>query len=209
MEWPEVERRIAAGEDARTEFKRGGVDDLRGTGKTLCAFANGDGGLIVLGVEDATRAIVGVEADPEAVQERLTSLLHTGCGKPVTARCGRHDTGFGWVHWIDVHRHQRGYEPFVYDGRFWIRRGRATVAPSPSELQELMNAFGFVLTEKQVVPSATVDDVDFGAVRTFTGQRRAQPARAGDVPPGAGGGRERRVSRGFRMLEREGEGENA
>ena len=88
MDWPEVERRIAAGEDARTEFKRG-VSDLRGIGKTLCAFANGDGGLIVLGVEDATRAIVGAEADPEAVQKRLTSLLHTGCGKPVTARCGR------------------------------------------------------------------------------------------------------------------------
>ena len=28
MEWPEVERRIEAGEDARTEFKRG-MGDLR------------------------------------------------------------------------------------------------------------------------------------------------------------------------------------
>ena len=166
MEWPDVERRIAAGEDARTEFKRGS-GDLRGIGKSLCAFANGDGGLIVIGVDDATRTVVGVDADPEAVQERLTSLLHTGCGKPITAQCGRHDTGSGWVHWLDVHRHQRGYEPFAYDGRFWVRRGRATVAPSPSEMQELMNAFGFVLTEQQVVSSATVDDIDFGAVRTF------------------------------------------
>ena len=166
MEWPDVERRIAAGEDARTEFKRGS-GDLRGIGKSLCAFANGDGGLIVIGVDDATRTVVGMDADPEAVQEQLTSLLYTGCGKPVTAQCGRHDTGSGWVHWIDVHRHQRGYEPFAYGGRFWVRRGRATVAPSPSELQELMNAFGFVLTEQQVVSSATVDDIDFGAVRTF------------------------------------------
>ena len=30
-----------------------------------------------------------------------------------------------------------------------------------------MNAFGFVLTEQQVVSSAIVDDLDFGAVRTF------------------------------------------
>ncbi len=28
------------------------------------------------------------------------------------------------MHWVAVHRHQRGYEPFSYDGRFWIRRGR-------------------------------------------------------------------------------------
>lgn len=101
------------------------------------------------------------------VDVRQKRSLHSGCGKPVTAQCGRHDTGSGWGHWLDVHRHQRGYEPFAYDGRFWIRRGRATVTPSPSELQELMNAFGFVLTEQQGVSSATVDDIDFGAVRTF------------------------------------------
>ena len=29
--------------------------------------------------------------------------------------------------------HQRGFEPFMYDGRFWVRRGRATVAPCHSE----------------------------------------------------------------------------
>jgi len=185
MEWPEVERRIGAGEDARTEFKRGG-GDLRAIGKTLCAFANGGGGLLVLGVDD-DRTIAGVDADPDDVQERLTSLLHTGCGKPITAQCGRRDTGRGWVHWIDVHRHQRGYEPFSHDGRFWIRRGRATAAPSPSELQELLNAFGFVLTERQVVPSAGVDDVDFGAVRAFMRAQgldtdaAPQPAREDDL----------------------------
>ena len=185
MEWPEVERRIGAGEDARTEFKRGG-GDLRAIGKTLCAFANGGGGLLVLGVDD-DRTIAGVDADPDDMQERLTSLLHTGCGKPITAQCGRRATGRGWVHWIDVHRHQRGYEPFSHDGRFWIRRGRATAALSPSELQELLNAFGFVLTERQVVPSAGVDDVDFGAVRAFMRAQgletdaAPQPAREDDL----------------------------
>ena len=185
MEWSDVERRIGAGEDARTEFKRG-MGDLRAIGRTLCAFANGVGGLLVLGVAD-DRTVVGVDADPDDVQERLTSLLHTGCGKPVTAQCGRRDTGGGQVHWVDVHRHQRGYEPFSHDGRFWIRRGRATAAPSPSELQELLNAFGFVLTERQIIPSAVVDDIDFGAVRTFMKAQGAetdaapQPARDDDL----------------------------
>ena len=89
----------------------------------------------------------------------------------MTAECGRHESEGGWVHWIDVHRHQRGYEPFSCDGRFWIRRGRSTGAPSPSELQELLNAFGLVLTEKQIIPSATVDDIDFGAVRRSCARR--------------------------------------
>ena len=111
MQWAEVVRRTRAGEDAVTEFKRG-IGDMRAVGRTLCAFANGAGGLLVLGIDDAG-AIVGVSADPEAVQERLTGLLHTGCGKPISAQCGRHDTAEGWVHWIGVRRHQRGYEPFI------------------------------------------------------------------------------------------------
>ena len=189
MEWTEVERRIGAGEDDRTEFKRA-VGDLRGIARTLCAFANGSGGLIVMGV-DNDRNVVGIAANPEVLQERLTGLLHTGCGKPVTAQVGCREVGGMWVHWIDVHRHQRGYEPYAYDGRFWIRRGRATVAPSPSELQELMNAFGFVLTEKQVVPQASVDDIDFGAVRTFMEaqgldiEQAPQPAREDDLRNGS------------------------
>ncbi|MDD9986251.1 MAG: putative DNA binding domain-containing protein [Spirochaetaceae bacterium] len=185
MEWAEVERRIRAGEDAVTEFKRG-AGDMRAVGKTLCAFANGAGGLLVLGIDD-TGATVGVSAHPDAVQERLTGLLHTGCGKPVSAQCGRESTADGWVHWIDVRRHQRGYEPFMSDGRFWVRRGRATVTPSPSELQELFNAFGFVLTEQQIIPAAQLDDIDFGAVRSFMQaqgldtEQTPQPARDDDL----------------------------
>ena len=165
MDWSDVLRRIEGGEDARTEFKRG-LGDFSGIGKTLCAFANGAGGLIVLGVDD-TGTIVGVKKDPKAVQERLVGFLHTGCSKPVSAECGVRPTGDGWVHWVEVQRHLRGYEPFSYSGRFWIRRSRSTVAPSPSELQELMNAFGLVLTEKQVIPTARIDDIDIDAFRAF------------------------------------------
>ena len=165
MEWLDVLQRIGAGEDARTEFKRG-LGDVSAVGKTLCAFANGNGGLLVLGVDDAG-GILGVREDSERVQERLTDFLHTGCGRPVTAECARHRAREGWVHWVDVRRHQRGYEPFNVDGRFWIRRGRSTVAPSPSELQELFNAFGLVLTEQQTVSTATAGDIDLDAFRSF------------------------------------------
>lgn len=186
MNWSSVRDRIKAGEDARTEFKQG-ASDMRVVARAVCAFANGTGGLLVMGVDDDGR-LIGVSRDPEAVQERLTSLLHSGCGRPVTAECGRHRVkGERWIHWIDVHRHQRGYEPFASEGRYWIRRGRATVQPSPSEFQELLNAFGLVLTEQQIIPSATVDDIDFSAVRAFMQaqgmdvETAPQPAREKDL----------------------------
>ncbi len=165
MHWNDVLQRIADGENQATEFKRG-LGDFSGVGKTLCAFANGDGGLLVLGVDDAG-GIVGVKEPPGRVQERLASFLHTGCSRPLSATCGQHQAESGWVHWIEVPRHLRGYEPFSYDGQFWLRRSRATVAPSPSELQELLNAFGLVLTEKQIIVTASPEDIAVGSFRSF------------------------------------------
>ena len=177
MEWLDVLRRIEGGENAHTEFKRG-LGDLRSVGKTLCAFANGDGGLLVIGVVDPGE-IVGTKEDSESVQERLTSFLNNGCGRPITAECNRHHTEEGWVHWVHVRQHLRGYEPFSYDGRFWIRRGRATVEPSPSELQELLNAFGLILTEQQIISSAATDEIDLDTFRSFM---RAQGKRTEEEP---------------------------
>ena len=177
MEWLDVLRRIEAGEDERTEFKRG-LGDGSAVCKALCAFGNGEGGLIVLGVENSG-VIVGVRESAERVQERLTDFLQTGCSVPVSARCGRHEDPTGWVHWIEVPRQPRGFEPLHYAGRCWIRRQRSTVEPSPSERQELFNNFGFVLTEEQVIRAAGVDDIDLGAFRTFL---RAQGLDADDEP---------------------------
>lgn len=164
IEWLDVLNRIGNGEDARTEFKRNADTSL--IGKALCAFANSDGGLLVLGVDDS-RGVVGIREDAEKVQERLTSFLQNGCDSPITAEIGRHETEDGWVHWIDVPRQRRGFQPFNHDGRYWIRRGRSSVKPSPSELQELFNIFGLVLTEQQIISSAATNDIDLGAFRTF------------------------------------------
>lgn len=180
MEWLAVLQRIERGEDERTEFKRG-LGNLSAIGKALTAFSNGEGGLIVLGVDDAG-AIVGVQEDAEQVQERLTSFLQTGCSVPVSARCGRHRDPNGWVHWIEVHRQPRGFEPLHFDARYWVRRGRSSVQPSPTETQTLFNDFGFILTEEQVIRSATVDDIDTAAFRAFL-QEQGLDAEEDPQPP--------------------------
>ena len=95
-EWADVQRGIAGGEDAPTEFKRK-LGDLRGVGRTGCAFANGHG-VCRDGVDDGG-AVVGDGENPEAVQERLASLLQTGCSRAVSAACDRHESEGGWVHW--------------------------------------------------------------------------------------------------------------
>jgi len=165
MEWPDIRKRIEAGEDLHTEFKRG-VGDLKDVGKAICAFANTEGGVVILGVDDAG-SVVAVKEDPEKVQERLTGFLQSGCSSPVSARCGyREDPSGRGVHWIEVAR-QRGFEPLRYNGRVWVRRARSSVEPSPTELQELYNSFGYILTEERAIEAAGTADIDLAAFRSY------------------------------------------
>ncbi len=164
MEWTDVLKRIAEGESGQTEFKSE-LGILRAIGRAICAFANTEGGVIIVGVDDS-RKLVGVREDAERVQERLTSFLQTGCSSPVNSSVGSHEDPKGRIHWIEVPR-QRGFEPLRYGGRVWVRRQRSSVEPSPTELQELYNAFGYILTEERPIQAATTTHVDLEAFRAY------------------------------------------
>ena len=171
MEWTEVLKRIEAGENRTTEFKREfGRDLSQKIGPAICAFANGEGGLVILGVDDSG-SVDGLDMDPHKTHEWLTNFLQTGCSAPVSARCGRHEVDNNrWVHWIEVPR-IRGPEPLRYGRRHYIRRERSSVEPSSRELQELFNVFGFVFTEEQIIEASGVRDIDIEKFRSF--QRRS------------------------------------
>ncbi len=164
MEWSEVCWRMDEGEGPQTEFKRG-LGDLSAVGRAICAFANSTGGVVVLGVAD-DGTLVGVGEPADRVRERLTSFLQTDCSTPVQARIGRQTEPNGWIHWVEVPR-QRGFEPLRYGGRVWIRRDRSSVEPSPTELQELYNAFGSILTEERAILDASPEHIDLAAFRRY------------------------------------------
>ncbi|MDE0444879.1 MAG: putative DNA binding domain-containing protein [Gammaproteobacteria bacterium] len=163
MDWSDVETRIEAGENRHTEFKR--TLELRQIGRAICGFANTYGGVVVLGVDDEG-AIVGIAGEARSVEERLTNYLQNGCSAPVRGSIGHHPFGSAHVYWLDVPR-QRGFEPLRQDGRVWVRRERSTVEPSPMELQELYNAFGYILTEEQTIPGIGVSSIDFEAFSIY------------------------------------------
>ena len=169
MDWFEILKRIESGEGDQIEFKKG-LGDGANVRKTICAFANTEGGVLILGVENETRKIVGVKENAEKVQERLTDFLQTGCSAPVSARLGREKSPDGWVHWIEVPR-LRGLEPLRSGGRVWVRRGRSNVEPSPTELQELYNAFGFIMTEERAITGAGIESIDMGSFRGYLQKR--------------------------------------
>ena len=169
MDWIDVLQRIQAGEDAHTElgrFRSFGDKDWQ---ESVCAFANTEGGLVILGVTD-DRAIDGVPMDPKEVQERLSNALHNAFNAPIQARLGCHQDPNGWVHWIEVAR-VRGPEPLRHKGRVLVRGNRGNREPSATELQELYNTFGLVFTEERVIPGTDADAIDAAAFQAYM-QRR-------------------------------------
>lgn len=169
MDWLDVLQRIDKGEDALTEFGRYRSWNDKDWLKTVCAMANSQGGLVILGVLD-DGAIDGVPLDSEKVQERLTNFLQNGLSQPVRARLGRHEDPKGWVHWVQVDR-MRGSEPMKYRGRTYVRRGRSSDEPEATELQELYNVFGLVLTEERIIPGTTVADIEVEVFREYMRRR--------------------------------------
>ncbi len=169
MDWIDVQHRIQRGEDEHTELGRFRASNEKEWADAACAFANTDGGLIVLGVTD-DGTIDGVPDDPDKVQEQLSNKLQNSLSTPLRARLGRHQDVAGWVHWIEVPR-DRGPEPLRYKGRVLVRRGRTNVDPSPSELQELYNAFGLILTEERLIAGSGAVDIEFEAYRRYMARR--------------------------------------
>ena len=167
MDWSEVVRQIEAGEGPRTEFES--RFDRCAIGKAVCAFANSEGGLVVLGVDDSG-SIVGVNEDPEGLAARLRDSLQSEYSSPVTAMCGRHQTCGHWVHWIDVFR-IHDLPPVRHDGRYWIRLNGITVEPSGRRLQELFKVFGFALTESQVILDSEIEEIDTATFHLFLRSR--------------------------------------
>lgn len=163
MDWLEVLKCIEAGEGRTVEFKAG--FDTSKIGPAACAFANSEGGVVILGVQDQGN-IVGIAQDPDSVHERITQFLGNAFSVPMTASYGQHQDPRGWVHWIKVSR-QRNLEPMQYRDVAWVRRERSSVRPSPSELQELNNRFGYIVTEDQVVSRARLEDLDEACFRDY------------------------------------------
>jgi ATP-dependent DNA helicase RecG len=78
----ELRERIARWENLHTEFKERRIpaEDLAGW---LVAFANTDGGQLILGVDDTTRTITGVD-DPDEATRFVDNVAYNNCEPPIT-----------------------------------------------------------------------------------------------------------------------------
>jgi ATP-dependent DNA helicase RecG len=152
----------------------------------LCGMANAQGGVIIIGVEDAEQKIVGVPDERMAMT--LDTILRAARMnmKPVLVL----DPAEPEVYVIDGKQVVVAPVPpnrgAVYQsgGVFWVRRGTHTFPLSMTELLELANDRG--LQDWELLPArrATMQDLDLGKVEAYLHQRSTRqrhPSRLEDV----------------------------
>lgn len=137
----------------------------------LVAFANGDGGLIILGVNEQGRVINDVwEEDAEG------ALLEAAgyCRPPVPTQWQRVERGRHTLIGIQVPRSQELHS--LDDGRVLIRSGVQNRVLSGTEIRSLAVSKHTAEFETDVVPGARLDDLDSAIIQEYLDKREARGA---------------------------------
>ncbi|VVM08322.1 ATP-binding protein [Methylacidimicrobium tartarophylax] len=174
----EIERQLANGEDARAEFKEvllgahgvrsPNTEDLAGE---MVGFANAEGGVIFLGVEDSG-IVRGLPEDRLGdVEQWVFNVATNNCDPSIRPilRKERLPQPNGREVIVMLVELRRGlYVPATSGGRHYVRVGSSkqilTGAPLARLFQERGRAFVF---DEQPVPTATKEDLDREALERF------------------------------------------
>ena len=123
---------IALGEGFTSEFKQALPRDL---GRAICAFANGTGGVVLIGVDDAGQ-IVGVR-DHNRLKSQVQNIARS-LDPPVAVEV----ESAGVVLCVTVPEQQG--KPYSYSGRFYVREGASSQQMSRDEIREFFFKEGLV-----------------------------------------------------------------
>ena len=167
-----LRRLIAGGETATVELKVASPRPVE-MAERLCGMANARGGVVIIGVEDAERRIVGVPEERlaltmdvilRATRQIIKPPLILGPPEPETYV-------IDGKHLVVATVAPNSGPVYQAGGVCWVRRGTYTVPLTVSEMLELANDRG--LQDWEVLPArrATMRDIDLERVEAYLSQR--------------------------------------
>ncbi len=176
----ELRRLVKGGETNTVELKLAAprAVDLA---ERFCGMANAKGGIVVIGVEDATRKVVGVPDErigetmdvllraarqvikPELVLDPPEPEVYVLAGKKLLVVTIAPTSG----------------PVYQAGGIFWIRQGTQTRALSMVELSEMIYDRGLRDWELEPAFNATMEDIDFERVQAFLARRATSDQQSG------------------------------
>ncbi|MBN1876001.1 MAG: putative DNA binding domain-containing protein [Anaerolineae bacterium] len=180
MNTEHIETRLANGEDSFTEFKRD-ISRRSDFAGEMIAFANADGGSILVGVDD--RGIVVGVADPQRVEEAILNIARQNCTPPLHPRITRLTVAGKVILEVEIPRrlnipHENN------SGQCFIRVGSTQRLATPHERARLLQLSGLVHYDEIPVPRTTVADLDMEAFEDYYRRVYAIPWVDDEIPLG-------------------------
>ena len=161
----DVDELVGRGEGAETEFKRSLTKDM---GRELCAFANGSGGTVLVGVSDAGQ-IVGV-AHHNRLKSRVLSTARSA-DPPIEVEV----ESVGEVLRVVVPPQKR--KPYSFGGRCFMRDGASSQQMSIAEVEDLFYAAGRLHFDRMPCPDFSIEnDLDEEIWARFTSRAKVPEA---------------------------------
>ncbi len=164
---------IATGESGTVEFKVNAPRPAE-LAERMCGMANSrTGGVIIFGVRDEDRSIVGVNQTSDTID---TILRAARMVKPAITLLDENISAWS----LDGHPIVTVEVPandgklYQYNGACLIRRGTFTVPLSIEEIWAYLNATGTTRWELGACEGTTLDDLDMDAVERYLGYRAEQ-----------------------------------
>ncbi len=143
--------------------------DVGALAECLAAFANGDGGLIVLGVNEQGQETETIwEEEAEGALREAASM----CRPPVPSRWQPVEGQDGALIGINVPRSADLHT--LYDGRVLVRSGNWNRPLSGDEVRTLANSKNTAEFETDVVPGARPSDLSDDIIRDYLDRREAR-----------------------------------
>lgn len=145
--------------------------------ETLIAFANSEGGTVVLGADVGGR-IGGIAMEEEA-GDALRKALRL-CHPPVRTSWEHEETPDGLVVMLRVDR--SGHVHTLADGRVLVRRGAENIPAELADIDQMLAARPAVDFELQPLAGAHRDDLDEDVIREYIEKRQERNPRSAIMP---------------------------
>jgi ATP-dependent DNA helicase RecG len=129
-----LEQLVAKGESETLEFKKS-TAELRRAGETLCAFLNGEGGQVLIGVAPDGKP-VGQQVSDATLRD--TAAMLGRFEPPARIEMHRVEVGGGRTVIVLDAPSAREHAPFIFEGKAYRRVGSATTVMAQEEYGRLL-----------------------------------------------------------------------
>jgi ATP-dependent DNA helicase RecG len=177
---------IAGGETATVEFKSSGARPID-IAVRMCGIANNRaGGIIIFGIEDATRAIVGIR-NPSLTNDVVLRAARMIKPAVLLSETSVQIWTLDGSTLLTVEIPPNGGNLYQYDGACYVRRGTNTVPLSVEEIGAHLNAYEPSRWELALTKNTTIADLDtdaldhYLAIRSPEGRIRQRHSSNADV----------------------------